>query len=93
MDVYDRSHDVVVVVELPGIEGDRIEVKVEKQILQIKGMRKRCVPDGARGVRQLEIPYGAFARQVRLGPGFNADGMRVEYADGFLTITVPRRRR
>lgn len=93
MDVYDRERDVVIVVELPGVEGDRIEVMVEKQILHIKGIRKRRAPDGARGVQQLEIPFGAFERRVRLGPGFSSEGIHAEYRDGFLTIAVPRRRR
>ena len=91
MDVYDRKKDVVIVLEMPGCDGDRIEVTVEKQILLIKGVRERRVPEGAQGVQQLEIPYGAFVRQVRLGPGFNADGIQAEYSGGFLTITVPRR--
>ena len=92
-DIYERARDVVVVVELPGCDGDRIQVTVERHVLHIKGIRARRVPEGARGVQQLEIPHGAFERTIPLGPGFDHEGIEAVYADGFLTVTLPRRRR
>src|SRR5690606_34766895 len=91
VDIFDRAGDIVVVVELPGCDAEQFRVSVENNELIIKGVRSRRVPEGVRGVLQLEIPHGEFVRQIRLGPGFSRSRIKAEYADGFLTIVLPRR--
>lgn len=93
IDIFERPQDLVIVVELPGCDGEAIEVTVERNTLQIRGNRTKRVPKGTLGVHQMEIPYGEFERQVPLAPGLDVDAVEAVYREGFLTVTIPRRAR
>ena len=80
-----------IVVALPGVETQDIDVAIEQDILVISGIRH--LPALARGaaIQRLEIPYGRFERQVRLPSGRFELG-HPELANGCLFITLAKRR-
>ncbi|MCP4645875.1 MAG: Hsp20/alpha crystallin family protein [bacterium] len=88
--VYEREHDFVIVLELPGIDKDKIVVEVDGGVLRIQGVRQMRIPDNTRHVQQLEIPYGNFTRLVRLPEDTHTDAIEAEYKDGYLTVSIPR---
>jgi HSP20 family protein len=69
VDVFEDEDEVAVVVALPGVTADRVEVSSEGSTLVVRA--ERPVPfSGSRcAVRQLEIPYGSFERRVALPRG------------------------
>jgi HSP20 family protein len=90
LDIYERDNSIVIVIELPGIDQEHINVTVENGMLRVTGHRPKRMPDSTRHVHQMEIPYGPFARHVRLPRSTNLDRIEAQYEDGFLTIHVPR---
>jgi len=69
IDVFEDEREVVVVVAMPGVDAERIQVAREAGALVVRGARPLPFR-GARGrLRQLEIPYGAFERRIALPPG------------------------
>jgi HSP20 family molecular chaperone IbpA len=68
-DVFEDEDEVVVVVALPGVAAERVEVASEPGALLVRAERPLPFVGTRRAVRQLEIPYGCFERRVPLPAG------------------------
>jgi HSP20 family protein len=91
-DVFDRDGDLVIRVELPGINPDTdVRVTVQDGVLWIGGERKQddAVADGGRYWRQ-ERAYGAFERGVRVPDGVRVEDITASYDKGMLEVVVPK---
>lgn len=92
VDIYETAgKDVVVKIEIPGIRREDIDLTVEQNTLTVKGQRR---PDEAIREEQyhrLERTYGSFSRSFTLPNTLDGAGIRAEYRDGVLTVTVPVR--
>jgi HSP20 family molecular chaperone IbpA len=91
IDVFETADGLRIVVALPGVEIQDIDIAAEPNVLVISGVRH--LPSVARGaaIQRLEIPYGRFERQVRLPAGRFELG-HPELAHGCLFITLAKRR-
>ena len=69
VDVFENEREFVVVVAMPGVALERVQVLSEAGTLVVRGVRPLPFVDSRRHVRQLEIPYGAFERRIALPPG------------------------
>src|ERR1700675_1177737 len=58
VDVFEDEREVVIVVALPGVSADRIEVTSEPGALLVRAECPLPIAGSRRSVRQLEIPYG-----------------------------------
>jgi len=85
-DVFEDEHEVIVVVALPGVPADRIQLTTEPGMLVVRA--ERPAPFGAEhDVRQLEIPYGFFERRIRL-PDASLRAGAPETRDGCLLLRL-----
>jgi HSP20 family protein len=91
VDIYETDSDVVVLVELPGVDTNKVEVVLQEDILHISGDRNLPTTGCARR-HQLEINTGSFERAVRLPCAVDSDRIEANYRDGMLAITCPRAR-
>jgi len=83
---------VVVRLELPGIDPDRITLEIEGSVLHVSGARSdQCPPDAV--YHQMEIPYGRFERMVTLPPEVDITRASADYNSGYLEIRLPIRGR
>ena len=69
VDVFEDEREVLLVVAMPGISADRVQVITEPGALVVRGVRPIPLAGSRHRVRQLEIPYGAFERRIPLPPG------------------------
>jgi len=90
VDIYETEKCITIVAELPGVEKQDIDVDVVEGVLRISGVKHRTAPEDTNHVYQLEVPYGPFARFVRLPCAVNVERIEAEYRDGYLTVCVPR---
>jgi HSP20 family protein len=89
-DVFERDGDLVIRLDLPGIDPDKdVRVTVEDGILCISGERKRAPAVGGHYYRQ-EWSYGSFERSIRVSKGVQADDITASYDNGVLEIVVPK---
>jgi HSP20 family protein len=84
--------ELVVVVELAGVDPDSIELSVEERALTVSGSRARPRVAG-QVYQQAEIEYGHFERRIPLGQEIDAAASRATYDAGLLRITLPIARR
>lgn len=87
-DVFDDGREIVVVVAMPGVPANRVEVVSDGGTLRVRGTRP--VPlTGTHRVVQLELPYGAFERRLALPPGqFQLSEPQI--AEGCLILRLTR---
>ena len=67
-DIYETDRTLTILIALPGVEPDAIEVSLSAGVLIVSG--ERPLPrelDNAR-IRRLEIPHGHFERRIELPP-------------------------
>jgi HSP20 family molecular chaperone IbpA len=70
VDVFEDERELVIVVAMPGVAADRVQVSHEPGSVVVRGARRPLpLSDSGHRVRQLEIPYGAFERRIPLPAG------------------------
>lgn len=84
----DDPHVLTVVLELPGVDPDGVEVTVEERALRISGERKRPRVAG-QVYQQIEIEYGPFERVIKLSEDVDPARATADYDRGLLTVTLP----
>lgn len=91
-DIYETEEAVVVRLELPGVTSDQIRVNVDRDRVRVSGIRRS--PDSAqlRRLHQAEIAFGPFERSVQVSTAFDRDRVTARLEDGFLEVTIPKRR-
>ena len=90
VDVLETRTEVFVLVALPGVDAEAIEIALQGPRMIIAGQRR--VPHGlaSAAVHRLEIPRGRFERRVDLPPG-NYTLRRRELEHGVLVLCLARR--
>jgi HSP20 family molecular chaperone IbpA len=68
-DVFEDEREVVVVVALPGVAAERVEVEAVPGAIVVRAERPLPFAGRQCAVRQLEIPYGWFERRVAVPAG------------------------
>ena len=86
-DVLETAREVAVIVALPGVDPDRVEIAIEGGDLVIMGVR--VVPQALRDavIHRLELPQGRFERRLALPAGRYAEIQRAA-VDGCLVISL-----
>lgn len=88
-DVFADEHEVLVVVALPGVAADRVQVLAEAGEIVVRAERPSPLGSAAHAVRQLEIPYGYFERRIALPPG-RYEAVSQELTHGCLVLRLQR---
>ena len=88
VDCFRTDDALTVVVEIPGIEGDNVDLFVAEGTLYLSGSRARPRVEG-QVYQQMEIDYGPFRRQVALGVDVDVAQAQATYERGILTIVLP----
>ena len=91
VDIFENDNEVVIKAELPGMNAKDIEVRLENNILMLKGERNFEKEAKEENYHRIEREYGAFSRSFSLPTAVNGDKVTAGYKDGVLTITLPKR--
>lgn len=90
VDIYDKGAEVVIHAEIPGMKIDDIDVRVENNILTIRGKKERKEEVKEDGYFRTERSYGTFSRSFSLPSTVNAAEIVAEYKEGILTLSLPK---
>ncbi len=91
VDIYETDHDLVLKAELPGVDPKNLEVRVEDGTLYLKGERKQESEVKEEKYHRVERSYGAFTRTFTLPSTVSTEGIKADYKDGVLTLTMAKR--
>jgi HSP20 family protein len=91
VDIYETPNELVVKTDLPDVNEKDIDVRVENNLLTIRGERKFEKSVSEENYLRVERTYGAFSRSFSLPNTVNAEAIGAEYKNGVLTVTLPKR--
>jgi HSP20 family protein len=87
VDIFENEDALIVVVDLPGVDKDGVDIRVEDDILTIKGNAKYTQP--ATVLRQ-EFSLQNYYRQFQLSDEVDQSKISAESKNGVLTIMLPK---
>ena len=88
-DIYETMEDVVITIDMPGLNEDAIDITLEKNILAINGVSSQNEPDGY-SLEFAEYEPGDYERSFRLTDQINREDIQAVYRDGVLKLTLPK---
>ena len=88
-DIYKTPSDLQVVLEMPGIEKNNVDIRVEDGVLQVEG---RLDLSKYSGLQPLYTEYnvGHYARSFQLSSKIDQTKIAAEMKDGVLSLTLPK---
>jgi HSP20 family protein len=89
-DIYESDNDLVVTMDVPGVDPKNVEIRVENNVLTIRGERQMEESQKAESFHRVERFYGAFARTFALTTSVDTEKIRASYNAGVLSITLPK---
>lgn len=78
-------------VDLPGVKKEDISVKIDNNILTLKGERKSKEESKKEDYYKLESSFGCFSRSFTLPDNVDTENIHAESKDGVLEITLPKK--
>ena len=91
VDIYEGEHELVVKADLPDVKPEDLDIRVENNILTIRGERKFEKKVDEKNYLRVERAYGSFARSFQLANTVNTEAIKADYKDGVLTLSIPKR--
>lgn len=91
VDIYESEQQLVVKADLPDIKPEELDIRVENNILTIRGERKFEKKVDENNYLRVERAYGSFSRSFSLANTVNTEAIHAEYNNGVLTLSIPKR--
>jgi HSP20 family protein len=91
VDISENEHELVVKADLPGIDPKDLDIRVENNVLTIRGERKFEKKVDQDNYLRVERTFGSFSRSFALANTVNPEGIKADYHNGVLTLVVPKR--
>ena len=88
-DAYETPEAFVVLLELPGIDEDDVEVHVDGDMLTVKGQR-RGLPLRPDRFHRMERSHGPFLRSFQLSEEVDPARVSAQLRDGVLRLELPK---
>jgi HSP20 family protein len=91
VDIFETEHELVVKADLPDVQPEELDVRVENHILTIRGERKFEKRSNENNYLRVERSFGSFSRSFSLANTVDTEAIKAAYEDGVLTLSIPKR--
>ena len=88
-DIYESQDALTVILEMPGVEKDNIDVRVEDGMLNVEGRLNTAKYEGLLPL-YTEYNIGHYARSFRLSSKIDQSKIAADLKDGVLSLTLPK---
>jgi HSP20 family protein len=85
-----NDNDVLLRVEIPGVESDSLDITVKNNTITLKGKRGKLILDENSSYIKQERGSGAFVRTFALPFKINSDKVKAEYKNGILLVGMQK---
>ena len=89
-EVEETEKDILVRVEVPGIEKKDCRITIEDNVLYVSGEKRYERESHGSTYHVMERAYGAFQRSIPLPRNVNIDKAEASYKNGVLTVRLPK---
>jgi HSP20 family protein len=90
LDITERKDAYLVMVELPGVGIDDLEITFQDGLMTIQGERHNAYDSAEEKAHRIERRYGPFLRSITLPSHVMTDAVEATAQDGVLRILVPK---
>jgi HSP20 family protein len=92
LDMFDRQDEIVLRVDLPGLDEKDIEVTIQDRTVSIRGERKEEKEERDKDCYYGERTCGTFVRTLTLPAGVERDKVKATFSKGVLEVHLPKAR-
>ncbi|HEY3719441.1 MAG TPA: Hsp20/alpha crystallin family protein [Roseiarcus sp.] len=88
-DIFETDQALKVVVEMPGVAKENVDVGVENDVLTITGRIELSKYEGLQPV-YTEYNIGNYSRSFQISSKIDQDGIKAELKEGVMTVVLPK---
>lgn len=90
IDMFERNGDLVIRTDLPGLSAEDIDIRIEDDMLTIRGEFETEHEEERENVHFQERQFGKFQRAVKLPSRVDPDQAEAMFEEGVLKLTLPK---
>jgi HSP20 family protein len=91
VDIYEDEHNIILKVEVPGIDEKDIDVRIQNNTLTVHGERKIEKEEKEENFRRVERQYGSFTRSFTLPSSVDPEQVSAHCDRGMLKINLAKK--
>lgn len=88
-DIFETDQALTVILEMPGVDKDKVELKVENDVLKIEGWIDFSRYEELQPL-YTEYNIGNYARSFQLSSKIDQNRISAELRDGVMTLVLPK---
>ena len=89
-DVYETETELIVTMDIAGMDRRDISVFTDGNIITIRGVRKEIAPQCKKQFHKMEIQVGPFQRLIQVPVSIDGQSIFTSYSNGFLEVHVKK---
>jgi HSP20 family protein len=91
VDVYENENGLRLKLEVPGIDEKDLDVRIENNVLTVRGERKFEKEEKEENFHRIERRYGSFVRSFSLPTTIDSEKVSADYKNGVLTLEMGKK--
>jgi HSP20 family protein len=91
VDIYETEQNIVLKLEVPGVEQKDLDIRIENNTITIRGERNFEKEVKEENFHRVERRYGSFQRSFSLPNTVNTEQVSADYENGVLKVTLAKR--
>jgi len=91
VDIKETENELILKADIPDVELKDIDIRMENATLTVRGERKFETTEKGGGWHRVERSYGTFERVFALPETVDPEGVKADYKNGTLTLTLPKK--
>jgi HSP20 family protein len=91
VDILEKGDEIILKMEVPEVDEKAIDIKMEGNVLTIKGERRLEEGTKREDYHRLERPYGRFSRSFSLPTTVDRGKVKAGHMDGLLRVVLPKK--
>ncbi|AFL90343.1 molecular chaperone (small heat shock protein) [Terriglobus roseus DSM 18391] len=91
VDIYEDAQKLALTFEVPGIRPEDVDVRVENNVLTVKGERSFATDAKEENFRRIERRFGSFVRSFTLPQSVDTEQVNARAEHGVLVIELPKK--
>jgi HSP20 family protein len=91
VDIYETEQNIVLKLEVPGVEQKDLDIRIENNTITIRGERNFEKEVKEENFHRVERRYGSFQRSFSLPNTVNTEQVSADYENGVLKVTIAKR--
>jgi HSP20 family protein len=91
VDIYEDEHNIILKIEVPGIDEKDIDVNIQNNTLTVRGERKIGKDEKEENFRRVERQYGSFTRSFTLPSSVDPGQVSAHCDKGVLKISLAKK--